>query len=301
MRGFAPSAARARPLRPTGLWLVVALGAGDGACHGEPPRRTKEESPPEGSRARQPGFFVWHELVATDPDAEAAFYVEIVGWRSTKDADGHVSLTGDFGEVAGVSRLPPSLSSQGLTARWIGRVGVEDVDATIAKTRLHGGQVPLEPMDLPDQRLAILEDPAGASMQVASALEPRPILERGRLSEFSWDELATPDGPAMVAFYGEVLGWKTLLTTPLGNAHYITLGRGDTPMAGIYADSKLRTQLWISYVQVADLDHVLSRATRRGATIIAGPKAVPGGRMAQLRDPEGALLGLRETSIGPAR
>jgi predicted enzyme related to lactoylglutathione lyase len=72
-------------------------------------------------------------------------------------------------------------------------------------------------------------------------------------------------------------------------------------MAGVYADSSLRRQHWLSYVEVGDLGHAISRATRRGAAIIAGPKAVPGGRMAQLRDPEGALLGLRETSGSNAR
>jgi hypothetical protein len=240
--------------------------------------------------------------VASDPEVEAAFYEDVVGWRATRDAEDHLTLIGDFGEVAGVSRLPPELKAQGLTPRWMARVAVEDVDATIAKTRLHGGQVALEPMDVPDGRFAILEDPAGTSLQIASARKPKPLGDHGRPSEFSWDELSTPDGPGMLEFYGEVLGWKILLSTPMGDRiEYVTLGRGDTPMAGVFVDPSLRQQQWHSYVQVRDLDRALSRAAARGAVLLAGPKEVPDGRMALLEDQEGAIIGLRESSKQDAR
>jgi predicted enzyme related to lactoylglutathione lyase len=271
--------------RRCGLWLVLAVSAGSGAC-----RR-------ETSAARPAGGFVWHELVASDPEAEAAFYADVVGWRVTRDPGAHLTLAGDFGDVAGISPLPAALQASGMTPRWIARVGVEDVDATVAKTRLSGGQVALEPMDLPDFRFAILEDPAGAPLQIASPHEPGPVGNHHRPSEFSWDELATPDGPGMLEFYSKVLGWKALLGTPIRDkVTYFTLGRGETPMAGLFADPSLRHQQWLSYVEVRDLDLALSKARQRGATILVGPEEVPDGRMAQVKDPEGAIFGLREPS-----
>jgi len=278
---------------PFALSALLCLSVGCGACHAASPDAAEEEPP----SPRQAGLFVWHELAASDPEAEAAFYVDVVGWRAIHEPQEHITLVGDFGEVAGVSRLSPALKARGVTPRWIGRVAVLDVDATVAKTRVHGGQVPLEPMELPDFRFAILEDPAGTSLQVASVRGRRAQGDRGRVSEFAWDELTTPDGSGALEFYAAVLGWKPLVETSIRDAvRYVTLGRGDTPAAGVFADPSLRRQDWVSYVRIRDLDLALARATRRGAAILVGPQAVPDGRMAQLRDPEGAIVGLRERS-----
>jgi hypothetical protein len=52
-----------------------------------------------------------------------------------------------------------------------------------------------------------------------------------------------------------------------------------------------------NYVEIADLDAGLKRATKRGAKVMNGPVDVPrGGRIAQLMDPQGARLALHQTA-----
>jgi hypothetical protein len=53
--------------------------------------------------------------------------------------------------------------------------------------------------------------------------------------------------------------------------------------------------LWLPYVQVADLDAAIARATSKGARVMNGPMEVPGGaRIAQLTDPQGAAFALHK-------
>jgi predicted enzyme related to lactoylglutathione lyase len=286
---------KARMLRS---WFALTLyGVGSSACRA-PSELQKQKSPSEPEQHRPPASFIWHELVASDPGTEAVFYADVVGWKTKQDDASHFTLLKGRGDaVSGISRLTPALKKRGLAPRWVGRVAVEDVDATVAKTRLHGGQVALEPIDLPDFRFAILVDPAGTTFQVADSKERGPVGKEEGGGAFSWDELATPDGLSMTTFYGSVLRWEVLSVTPVaGEVKYFTLGREGARVAGVFVDPSLRETDWIAYVDVSDLDQALARATRDGATVIGGPEAVPTGRMARIRDPEGAIFGLREPS-----
>ena len=52
---------------------------------------------------------------------------------------------------------------------------------------------------------------------------------------------------------------------------------------------------WIYYIQTVDLDGALDRAKAKGAKVLNGPMAVPGGaRIVQLADPQGAVFALHE-------
>jgi predicted enzyme related to lactoylglutathione lyase len=278
-----------RATRLLGACLLFA------AAHSCSPRRRAPGGRPEDEGSVETptsatGVFVWHELVARDPEAEAAFYAEVFGWRSTRDSDEHFTLAGDHGDVAGVSRLPTGLRVSGLTPLWVGRVAVGDVDATVAKTRRHGGQVALEPIDVAVGRFAILEDTWGTVLQVISARDASPAGPRPA-GDFSWDELVTPDRRGALEFYGEVLGFRAI---PVTGERFAYLGRGDRPVAGVVVGPDLTRPYWISYIDVRDLDRALSRAARGGAVLVTGPEDGPHGRVAKLEDPEGALVGLRE-------
>ena len=51
---------------------------------------------------------------------------------------------------------------------------------------------------------------------------------------------------------------------------------------------------WLYYTETSDLDAAIGRATKNGAKVLNGPMPVPGGRIAQLMDPQGAAFALHQ-------
>jgi predicted enzyme related to lactoylglutathione lyase len=54
--------------------------------------------------------------------------------------------------------------------------------------------------------------------------------------------------------------------------------------------------MWLYYTEVANLDAAMERAKKRGANLMNGPLDVPGGRIAQFMDPQGAAFALHQGS-----
>ena len=48
------------------------------------------------------------------------------------------------------------------------------------------------------------------------------------------------------------------------------------------------------YTEVANLEAAVDRAKKRGAKVMNGPMDVPGGRIAQMMDPQGAAFALHQ-------
>src|SRR5215472_2760722 len=80
------------------------------------------------------GHFVWYELMTTDVAAAKAFYTRVVGW-GMKDAStpdlAYTLFTVGKASVTGLINLPEDARKMGATPRWIGYVGVKDVDAAV--------------------------------------------------------------------------------------------------------------------------------------------------------------------------
>ncbi len=113
---------------------------------------------------------------------------------------------------------------------------------------------------------------------------------------FVWYELMTTDPKAAIAFYSEVIGWKT---QPFGEGGDYTMWVGSQgPLGGVVALPEQARSMgvppnWMSNVEVADVDATLARARRAGATVHHGPEAVPTvGRFAVIADPQGAAISI---------
>src|SRR5882757_7111183 len=98
------------------------------------------------------GRFVWYELMTTDMAAARAFYANVVGW-GTHDAStpgfAYTLFTARGASACGVIDLPEDARKMGVTPRWTGYVGVDDVDAAAASIKRLGGAVHLPPTDIP--------------------------------------------------------------------------------------------------------------------------------------------------------
>jgi predicted enzyme related to lactoylglutathione lyase len=128
---------------------------------------------------------------------------------------------------------------------------------------------------------------------------------------FSWVDLATADAGAAKSFYTRLFGWKIEDTDAGdgdGDVYTICRLNGDAVcgLFGMSADMRAVgvAPNWTSYVTVADVDAAAARATRLGGDVINDVFDVQDvGRMAVLKDPQGAVLALWQpgTRIGAER
>jgi len=109
--------------------------------------------------------------------------------------------------------------------------------------------------------------------------------------KFVWFDLLTEDVPKAQRFYKELFGWR-FAGQP---TDYVMIYSGDKPIGGIVPhenkDPKVPESMWIAYLSVEDVDAADKIAKERGGEILDGPFDVKGrGRMAVIKDPEGAKL-----------
>lgn len=248
------------------------------------------------------GRFVWYDHLTRDVPAAVAFYSEVVGWKTEPFGDqGYRMWLAGQGPLGGVMPLGEALTRAGTPPHWTAYVQVDDVDATARKAGALGGRVSTPPTDIPTVgRFAVIADPHGASISIfrpgAEDMAPHDLSQDG---EFRWNELGTRDGAAALRFYGELFGWKLLHAMDMGaDGRYDVFGLGEQQLGGVYTApaGKDLTPAWLYYVSTSDLDAAVARAKRAGAKLLNGPMDVPDGRIAQLRDPQGAGFALHEAA-----
>jgi uncharacterized protein len=117
---------------------------------------------------------------------------------------------------------------------------------------------------------------------------------------FSWSELMTSDPEGVCKFYGQLFDWK-VETSDMGSGPYHVVKVGDTSVGGIVGKPPgappEMPSMWGCYVTVKDLDETLAAVERLGGGILMPGMDVKGvGRMAVIRDPQGAALSVIQYS-----
>ncbi len=122
-----------------------------------------------------PGAFSWCELMTTDPQAAAAFYGKLFGWKmEAMNATGMPYTVAKIGDAAigGVMGMPP-MAPAGMPPTWVPYVTVADVDALVKEVVSLGGKVHMPPTDIPTVgRFAVIADPTGATLNVITYAMP---------------------------------------------------------------------------------------------------------------------------------
>lgn len=117
-----------------------------------------------------PGTPSWVDLSSPDPDASAAFYGELMGWKATEpgpaeETGGYRMFQQDGQNVGGLM----GHMQEGQPTAWATYVSVTDADETADKVKAAGGSVVVEPMDVMDiGRMAFFADPTGAVRRLAA-------------------------------------------------------------------------------------------------------------------------------------
>lgn len=115
--------------------------------------------------ATEPGTLTWNENVTPEPERAAEFYKDVFGYdveaSDMGGAEPYRVLQVDGKGVAGMLPLTPEMGP--MPPNWTTIFGVEDTDAAVGKAKDLGGQVLVEPFDIPTVgRYAVVQDPVGA-------------------------------------------------------------------------------------------------------------------------------------------
>lgn len=238
------------------------------------------------------GRFVWHEIITKDAEQAKAFYTELLGWKVEEIDMGefvYPMLKAGEAPVCGVA--PPPM--EGVPTHWVSYLSVEDVDAAAKKVVANGGEALMDAMDIPTVgRMQPVKDPSGGAFFLFKSASEDGEAATGP-GTFHWNELATDDPEAAVAFYEKTFGY-THETMEMPDGTYFVLKNGDTMRAGVMKNPVPNAPThWTRYVAVDDCDAAVKRATSSGGKLLGEVMDVPGvGRFAHVQDPGGAALGV---------
>ncbi len=246
------------------------------------------------------GRFVWYELMTTDMAAAKAFYANVVGWgaqdASTPDL-AYALFTAEGASISGLMDLPEDARKMGATPRWMGYVGVNDVDTTADRIKRLGGAVYVPPTDTNIGRISVVADPQTATLALVTGLKlgQQQPAELDELGHVGWHELLATDWEKAFAFYVEIFGWqKADAETGPTNTYQLFSARGQT-IGGIFTKRPIEpVPYWLYYFNIGDIDAAAERVKTGGGKIFDGPIEVPGGSWtARCIDPQGAIFAMQ--------
>jgi len=250
------------------------------------------------------GSFIWYELLTKDPKAAKAFYDAVVGWNiDAEPAPGGMDyrmIVASDGNAGGVMGLNQDMIAGGAKATWLGYIGVDDVDASVAAVVADGGQVHLPAFDIPGiGRLAMVTDPQGVPFYVMRGASPESstAYQRTGLGHVSWNELVTPDDTGALAFYQKQFGITKVGGMDMGPmGEYSFIANAESAGEAIGAVMKTPPGApagWGFYFRVPDIEEAKAKVAANGGTVRMGPHQVPGGEWTlHCDDPEGVPFGL---------
>ena len=243
--------------------------------------------------------FAWYELLTTDVGGASAFYGSVLGWV-TKDASipgisYKLFMSGELTR-SGLMELPEEGIRQGATPRWIGYVGVDDMDLAVHRMLERGGSVYVPPTGTNIGRISIVADPQRATFGLLSGSRiARPAVEGpdapGRVG---WHELLAADWRKAFGFYSEVFGWRQADSDFAGAESYQVFSAGGQPIGGIFNKRPLEPiAFWLYYFNVDDVDAAIVRVRAGGGRVYEGPLELPNGSwIVRCLDPQGATFAL---------
>lgn len=249
---------------------------------------------------RRPGRFAWYELMTTDVAAARAFYSNVVGWDARDASTTELAYTlfsAGNGPVGGLMALPEEARRAGATPRWMGYVGVDNVETTTDRIKRLGGAVYVPPTDSNIGRISVVADPQTAILALVEGLKTGSSQgpELDQPGHVGWHELLAADWAKAFAFYAELFGWQKVDTESGPVDAYQLFSAGGQTIGGMFTKRPVEPiPYWLFYFNVGDIDAATERVRRGGGQVFEGPFVVPEGSwIARCIDPQGAIFALQ--------
>jgi uncharacterized protein len=275
--------------------LLASLALASGTAALAQPAQWPAVGQPTGE-ARVAGRWLWADLVTTDLAQSQAFYQRVFGWefRAQPGEGGqpaYLTILSQGHPIGGMVALPRDNARPG--ARWIA-LASGDPSTLAARAAERGGSVVVAPRQLPGRgELAVIADPDGARFGVLRADGGDPPDHRGRVNEWLWIELWTPEPSRAVDFYRHLFGYSVSAADARGTGYHLSAG-GRARAGVLRSPDPTLPAAWIPYVRVADVAATLARARAEGARVIVEPRPHHRSQVAVLVDPLGAPFAIAD-------
>jgi uncharacterized protein len=236
------------------------------------------------------------DVSADDVPKAIAFYEGLFGWDIQVGGPevGGYSIAHSGGRI--VAGIGPKMGPAEAPSAWTTYLATEDADATAAKIKGAGGQLPADPMDVMDEgRMAIAMDTAGAVFGIWQGKNTTGIGVANEPGTLTWNEQMSRDWDASKVFYQAAFGYAYQDMSAEG-FKYATLmvdghevgGIGEYP-EGTPADVPAA---WTAYFQVTDTDAAVAKVVELGGRVVRPASDTPYGRIAGVADNHGAVFSL---------
>jgi predicted enzyme related to lactoylglutathione lyase len=143
-----------------GRMAVLADPAGAALCLWQPGTNIGAEL------VNVPGAMAWADCASADPAAAQPFYSALLGWRfeqMSEEPPYWVIYNGERNQ-GGLTAAPP-----GVPSNWYPYFGVIGIEETLQLAEASGGTPFMGPIEVPNGRFALIQDPQGAPFAVLEA------------------------------------------------------------------------------------------------------------------------------------
>ncbi|HMO58822.1 MAG TPA: VOC family protein [Roseiflexaceae bacterium] len=251
------------------------------------------------THAKPNGTPTWLDLSTPDPDAARAFYHAVFGWEydiSGPEYGGYAIARLGQRSAAGVAGPMPGTTLA--KAEWGLFFATDRIDADVNHAVALGATVLHPTMSVsPFGSMATCTDPTGAAFSFWQADQHIGSQVNDEPGAAAWYELYTPDAQQACTFYTALLGAAADLMP--GGMEYYTLKHGEHMLAGIMQIDPAWGPMqpaWVAYFGVADADTAVSTVIAHGGAIMGTIDDSPFGRIAALRDSQGAVFKIVEVA-----
>ena len=246
-----------------------------------------------------PGTFCWVELSTTDTASARKFYEELFGWRRSfvlRNGSFYTLMRFEGKDVSALNELRERQMPPGAAPQWLLYVAVENVDRSVAQAAALGGRLLVAAFEVMDVgRMAIVQDPTGATFALWQAREHIGAQLMNHSGALSWQELATDDASTAGDFYKGLFGWD-VQPSPRGKKNYAVFSKDGQRPGGLTQMKRAQdVPHWTAYFAVDNCDLTALKAQALGAVVKLPPTDVAEvGRCAVIQDRQGAVFSIIE-------
>ena len=238
------------------------------------------------------GTFCWMDIYLPDPGRGKAFYSAMFGWDWTDVPMGdsgmaYTMFNLDGKSVGALGPQMPGMFPEGAPPCWVSYIATDDLNASAERARALGATFLMGPADVGNGRVALLQDPGGATFFLWQALQFGGAEIIRAPGAMAWNELYTRDLETTQSFYSDLFGWEwSSLAIPQGGDYHLA-DLGDFQVAGVLVMDENWGEMpshWMVYLQVEDADAAAAKITNLGGDVCVPVTDILVGRFAVVND-----------------